>query len=302
MYGAPSALGITGYPFGDNIRQSAINNGYVVGDKFISSLLMEGIPAMTMAMITGGGDFRKGNMYNFGDRYGSQGFTSLRESMRSDSTMWKLAGGAGASIIMNTIGNLDPFWGAAKHLMSDDEEGNTFKLTTNDFTNLFNEIASVDAGQRLYAAMNTGKWMSKNESYITDVSGANAGFMAMTGLKPQQQDDIFSIKEIKDTEEKAQKAATAQIIKDYQRAIQANADGDPDLSKSLMSRARARMIMAGIPMDKRASIYSEASRGYEKRIETSVWNWATKNVPAGEEAGRMDALTRTLQLDNLRKP
>jgi hypothetical protein len=302
MYGVPSALGISGYPFGDSIREAAINRGYVVGDKFLSSLMMEGVPSLLLAMATGGGDMHKGNFYNVGDRYGSQGFTSLRESLRSDNTMWKIFGGAGGSILMNSIGSLDPFWQAARNLMSDDEEHNTFKLTGRDFVNLFNEISSVDAAQRMWFAMNTGKWMSKNESYMTDVSALNATFMASTGLKPQQQDDVFTLHNIKDTEEKAQKAATALIIKDYQRAIQANVDNDPDLSKALMSRARARTIAAGIPLDKRADIYSAASRGYQKRIETSVWDWATKNVPAGEEANRIDALTRSLQLNNLRNP
>lgn len=298
MYGAPSALGITGYPFGDSFRQAAINNGYVVGDKFMSSLLMEGIPAMSMAMISGKGDFQKGNFYNVGDRYGSQGFTTMSESLRSDKTMWSILAGAGGNVLMNTISSLDPFWQATKYMVSDDEEGNTFKLTMGDFGNLFNEISSVDSARRLMTAVNTGKWMSKNQQYIGDTSTASATFMAMTGLKPQAQDDIFSIHNIKQAEEDVQKAAEKEIIKDYQRAVQANFDKDPDLSKALMTRARARMIAANIPLDRRTEIYAQASRGYEKQIDTSVWNWATKNVPAGQETNRLDALSRTLQLRN----
>lgn len=297
MYGAPSAIGVTGYPFGDSIRQAAINKGYVVGDKFISSLLMEGIPAMSLAMISGGGDYRKGNFYNVGDRYGSQGFTTLSEMFRSDSTVWKLLG-AGPSVLGNTMASMDPFWQRAKSMISDDEEGNSYKLNMSDFADIFNEVSSVDASRRLWMAMNTNKWMSKNQAYIADTSAASATFMAMTGLKPQAQDDIYSIHNIKNTEEEAQKSAEKLIVKDYQRAVQAYADNNPDLGQSLMTRSRARMISAGIPVDRRAEIYAKASRGYEKLIDSSVQNWATKNVPYGQEQTRMEALSRTLNLRN----
>jgi hypothetical protein len=297
MYGAPSAIGVTGYPFGDSIRQAAINNGYVVGDKFVSSLLMEGIPAMSLAMISGGGDYRKGNFYNVGDRYGSQGFTTLSEAFRSDSTIWKMLG-AGPSVIGNTMASMDPFWQRARHMISDDEEGNSYKLTTSDFADLFNEVSSVDAARRWIMAMHTGRWMSKNAAYIADTSAASASFMALTGLKPQAQDDIYTLHNIKNAEEETQKAAEKLIIKDYQRAVQAYSDNDPDLGQSLMTRSRARMISAGIPLDKRAEIYAKASRGYEKMIDSSVQNWATKNVPYGQEDTRMEALSRTYKLRN----
>lgn len=301
MYGAPSALGITGYPFGDSIREAAINRGYVVGDNFINSLVMEGIPAMAIAAISGGGDFRKGTFVNWGDRLGSQGFTTISQSFRSDSTIWKIAGGAGAGVFYNTIMSLDPFWQAAKYMVSDDEEGNTFKVGMADFGNIFNEVSSKDMATRWWMAMNTGKWVSKNEAYIGDTSQAMATFMSITGTKPQAQDDIFSIKNIKDAEEKHQKDAEKDIIKDYRKAVEANANGDPDLSKSLFVRARARMIAAGIPLDRRSEIYANASRGYEKQIDTSVWNWATKNVPAGQEDTRLKALTTKYQMDELKK-
>jgi len=301
MYGAPSALGITGYPFGDSIREHAITNGYQVGDKFLSSLMMEGIPAMSLAMITGKGDFQKGNFYNIGDRYGSQGFTQIRESLRTDKTMWSIFGGAGVNSIVNTIANLDPFWKAAKHLMSDDEEGNTFKLKVNDFVNLFNEVSTVDASTRWYRALNTGRWITKNGQYVDDVSASNATFMAMiTGTKPQEQDDIYSVKNIKDTEKKIWAKAQKAITQDYQRGIEAADNNDPNTATDYFNRVRARMIIDNIPLDMRADILSKATRGYEKTIDTSQKYWATKAVPAGQEESRMDSYTRYLQLQDKR--
>lgn len=301
MYGAPSALGITGYPFGDSIREHAINNGYQVGDKFLSSLMMEGIPAMSLAMITGKGDFQKGNFYNIGDRYGSQGFTQIRESLRTDKTMWAIFGGAGVNSILNTMANTDPFWKAAKYLISDDEEGNTFKLKISDFTSLFNEVSTVDATTRWYRALNTGRWITKNGQYVDDVSAGNATFMAMiTGTKPQQQDDVFAIKNIKDHEKKIWAKAQKAIAQDYQRGIEAADNKDPEGANHYFNRARARMIIDAIPLDMRAEIMSKATRGYEKTIDTSQSYWATKAVPAGQESARLDSMSRYLQLQDKR--
>ncbi len=209
--------------------------------------------------------------------------------------------GAGVNSIVNTWANLDPFWKVAGHLMSDNEEGNTFKLKVNDFVNIFNEVSTVDASTRWYRALNTGRWISKNGQYVDDVSASNATFMAMiTGTKPQAQDDIYSVKSIKDTEKKIWEKAQKAITKDYQRGIEAADNNDPNTANDYFNRVRARMIIDNIPLDMRADILSKASRGYEKTIDTSQRYWATKGVPAGQEDQRLDSYTRYLQLQDKR--
>lgn len=300
MYGAPSALGVTGWPFGDSIREAAINRGYVQGSNQIADVLMNGVVAWTLAMVSGGGDYQKGNQYNVGNRYGSQGFTWLRDTMKSDKTIWSLIGGAGASTFLNTLGHLDPFWQAAKSLMSTDEEGNSFKLTPTHFVNLFSEVSSLDSATRAIYAINTGKWISKNEGYIEDVTGKDVLFRTITGLRSQDQDNIFSLKNIKDQEQAVWKSAEREIVKDFRRGLEAVGNKDQNTAEIYFANARARMIASGIPFDERARIYSSASRGYETLINSSIWNWATKDVPYGEESVRMDAAQKKLQLQNYR--
>jgi len=301
MYGAPSALGVTGYPFGDSIRQAAINNGYTQGANPLADTLMNGLPASMLAMASGGGDYQKGNQYNVGDRYGTQGFTQLRDSLRSDKTVWSLLGGAATSTIMNTIASADPFWQAARSLMSPDEEGNTFKLTSSHFVKLFSEISSADAATRAIYALNTGKWMSKNGAYIEDVTGKDVLFRTITGLRSQSQDDIFALKNIKDSEEATWKSAEKQIVKDYRDGIEATANKDYDTAKTLFTNARMRTIASGVPRDQQDRIFSQASRGYEPMINTSVWNWATKGVPLGQEQTRLQAGAEQMKLQDYRK-
>jgi len=201
---------------------------------------------------------------------------------------------------MNTMASLDPFWQAAKYMVSDDEEGNTFKITPAHFSNLFSEISSVDAATRAIYAINTGKWLSKNESYIENVTPSDVLFRTITGLKSQEQDDIFALKNIHDTEQKVQKTAEKEIIKEYRRGVEATVNKDYDSAQTYFANARARMLIAGIPLDRRTDILSTASRGWETQIDTSAWNWATKGVPAGEEATRIEAWTRRAQRQDYR--
>lgn len=300
MYGAPSALGVTGYPFGDSIREAAINRGYVQGSDQLADVLMNGIPAWTMAMVSGGGDYQKGNQYNFGNRYGTQGFTALRDSFKSDKTVWSLAGGAAGSIFLNTVTSLDPFWQVAKSLMSSDEEGNSFKITPTHFVNLFNEFSSVDAATRAIYALNTGKWVAKNGNYIEDVTGKDVLFRTITGLRSQDQDDIFALKNIKDAEEKTMKSSEKKIIDYYRKGVEATANQDYDTAQTMFSNARALTIMSGIPQDQQARIFSTASKGFEPMINTSVWNWATKGVPLGQEQTRINAAIEKQKLQDYR--
>lgn len=300
MYGAPGALGVTGWPFGDSVREAAINHGYVPGDNQFTDMLMNGVIAWQLAMISGKADYQKGNQYDVQGRWGTQGFTQLRESMRSDKTVWSLVGGAGVDTFLSTISHVDPFWQFARQLVTDDEEGNKFKLTPAHFLNIFSEISSADLVGRGIYALHTGRWISKNGQYIEDASAADVLFREVTGFKTQDQTDINLFHDIKKQEEEVQRQAEKQIVKDYQRGLDAVRDKDFDNAQTYFENARARMIASGIPVDRRAQIAAEATRTYEPQTLSSQWDWATKHVPFGEEATRLNAIQKRLKIQDYR--
>jgi hypothetical protein len=76
LYGLPNAVGVTGAPFSDNIREHFMDDlGYIPGEKWSSTLVSEGLPAWTYSMITG-------TLPNAGDRFGSQGFQNIKQALR----------------------------------------------------------------------------------------------------------------------------------------------------------------------------------------------------------------------------
>lgn len=293
LYGVPGALGVTGYPFADSVREAALNKGYVPGDNQFADMVMNGMISWQLAMISGEFDYKKGTQYDVQGRWGTQGMTFFKESLRSDKTVWALLGGAGVDTILSTMGKItDPFWQFARQLVTDDEEGNTFKVTPAHLNALLSEASSYDAASRFIYAIHSGRWLNRSENYIEDVSGKDALFRSITGIKSQDQTDVMSMRNIAEHEKNVQKRAEKEIIKDYRRGLDATRDKDYETATTYFTNARARMIAAGIPIERRSQIFANASRNYEAQTVTSQWNWATKNVPYGENKTRLDAVTR----------
>jgi hypothetical protein len=171
LYGVPASLGVFGYPFGDNLRKSAIDLGYA--DKINSGwygAVMNGLPAAMLQAATG-------NTYNVGERYGNQGFTSLRDALQSDKTLWDLAGGAAGSTFVNTWANADGFRRAMVSYIKGDPG---FQMKPEDAADIFKEVSSFNSAWRLWAAIHTGRWLTKKEDYATDVTPLNAVFQTLT--------------------------------------------------------------------------------------------------------------------------
>jgi len=301
LYGVPAAVGVTGLPASEEFRAAAINKGYIVGENFINSLFMEGIPALAVAMITGGGDFKKGQFYNIGDRYGAQGFTQIREALRSDGAWWKILGGAGVTTAVNTITSADGFTKAILSFARGDSADQRFRLKLDDIVDLAKEVSSVNAGWKLITAMNTGKWLAKNEGYITDVSKPAATFMTLSGLSPQEQNDIFTKTTIKKDQQTLQKYTLNKYVEEIHRAIAAKEQGNPDQAHDYMQRAARYMEVAGYPMDKRMSAIAIASKNWESRIDSANFDFYLKNVPVPQAAQNIQSYKQQLELNKLRK-
>lgn len=272
LYGAPTATGLVGLPLANSIRQEAIQRGYNVGENWLTSAVMEGLPAITMAQATG-------NNYNIGGRYGSPGFTQLYDALKSDHAWYQLLGGAAGTSLQNTLGSANSFFHVAGSMMAPNNKDKAFPLKLDDFVDIFKEITTVNQTWKVLAAIHTGKWMSKNESYIGDVTKANAAFMATFGLNPQEQDDLFNKSEIKKSEVAMQKYYLKEFIQEYRRYMQAASDKNESAAKDYITRAHTMLEISGYPVQKMATAYSLAAKGWESRINASDYDFAFKDVP-----------------------
>ncbi len=294
MFGIPAAASVTGYPFADHIRSYALENGYVVGENFLKSLMMEGIPAAMVALTLGSGDASKGTWLNVGPRYGNNGIEILNSFFRGDKTLWDVFGGAAYSKLKSTWESSDGFRASMMSFIREDDKYHP--MVIDDLIDVTKEVSSVNAAVRLLRAIHTGRWESKKEGYITDVSKKEAVFSTLTGLTDQNIADIFrksqSIKAQKGMEEEAEKA----FKQEYVRYLQAMRDENPTASATYWKRARAILNTSGYPEDKIIRLIGQAAGDNKSIIDRINWKFYME-APKEVKDIRRESFTTITQMN-----
>lgn len=289
LYGAGAGLSASGVPMVDAVRQYAISNGYVINDNYLHTMVMEGIPSWMMTMATG-------QTYNIGNRYGPQGFTQVRDLFRSDVPTLQLLGGASLSIFANTIASADPFM---RHILGiiRPDDNSIYPLSAADFADLFKEISSTNQAWKVFAAINTKRWLNKQEMTVTsDVSALSAMFMGISGLSPQKQDDAFQKGQIAKAEDAFQKNLIKEYTEDGRRWANAVKDKDYDLAKKMGTRMKAILEIGGMPMARRAEATASLNKSMEETINRGDYSFGLNNVPE-HGGGLMSAIKSRLGVD-----
>jgi len=291
MYGVPMGIGITGLPMADYLRKAAIDNGYVVGDNWLSSVLAEGIPAAFTAWVTGDSEGKHGNWYNM-SKLGVGGFTQAN-TLLGDGKFWEFIGGASGSIMGNTIKNSSGFVRSMASMISGNQPAFPFKL--DDLVDMAKEVTSVNQTWKAITAVSTGKWLSKNEAYQGDVSKMNAIVMSATGLDMTNAADNYDVGKMIEAQKDADKYSLNHFVREYRRGIMAAQNNDWGGYNDYMTRAFNYLKVLNYPEEKIPSAIGIASKGWETRINSIREEFYTKNVPAGKEQQRMDDYTRFLK-------
>lgn len=298
LYGVPTAVGVSGLPVADFFRKAALENGYNVGQNWAESLIGEGLPALMIALLTGGGDISKGQWYNVGDRFGTQGFETIREALRGDRTFWEIIGGAGFSVAKGIWDGSDGFREAMLSGLRDD--GKKVPMTVDDVVDVAKEVSSVNALWKGLVAINTGRWFSKKENYLTDVSKTQAVVMALTGLQPQAVSDLQLMAWSGKDKAALEKYVGEQFTQELRRAIRVQNDS-PQQAQKYITRAFAFLNVGGFPEEKRAQLIAKASQDYQSLIESMNWRFYVTNTPDAQRERRMNTfITKAKQAEEKR--
>lgn len=266
LFGAPVSLGLYLYPWGDHLRSYAQQNGYVVGDKFLNSLAMEGGIATMIATLTGGGDIHKGNWYNAGERWGAKGLDVGKDLLEGDKTFMQIFGGAAVQSLSNTVTQSN---GLMTMVMSGIRgDGDALgKSTPDDWIGPFKEISSVNAVWRTFLAMRFNNWMSKNNASLHPTSVWNALQANITGLSEQRDTDIFTMSQ----DIKAEKALDNHLFSMFQKkfalGVQNQNNNDPEQAKAYFKQAFEVLHMGGYPEEKIPEAVSAAVRANSDSLQ-----------------------------------
>jgi hypothetical protein len=279
LFGFPTAAGVGGFPAGDMMRKYAIENGYVVGDNFIKDLGMNGIPAVAISWITGGGDYSKGTTYNIGQRYGAPGFDMIRDALVSDKPFMQIAQGAGGTLLANTWNQGGP----VRRFMWDilTGEQNTYPLRPEDLIlPITSNVASLSKADQVIQAINSGNWISRNQQLLQqDVSWQKALFMGVTGLQDQNVADAYIKSLALKSREANEQFVRTEFFKEFHSYLFALKDNNPQQAEDYASRAQSVLVRYAYPMEKRDQLMALASRGFEDLVNRLDQQFYTRNVP-----------------------
>lgn len=283
IYGVPTAAGVAAFPITDIFRQQAKQNGYVVGDNWLSTTMMEGVPAML-------GQLATGNVYNVGDRYGSPGVPLIRDILASDKPWWNLLGGVSWNTLSTAFEQSDGFRTAMMSAIRND--GNAFPIRAEDGLDILKVISSYNAANRMLVAMNTGRWMSKNENYISDVSPMNAFFQTVTGMQTQQASDIGNTAILLKDRKAYEQDLENHFIKEFRRGLHEQ-ESNPTQARDSFTRAFSVLNKGGYPNEKVSSAIALALQDNESLVNRLNWDFYLKNVPQTQKDSLMMAYNRT---------
>ena len=280
LYGVPTATGAVAgiWPMYEDIKQTAMEMGIPVNDGVMEAF-MEGLPSVAMEAIFG-------EEFNVAQRYGPGGLTFFKEALNGDKTSVEIAMGASGSIFGDILGSIDPVWNGIKGVFSQDND--TYPLLAEDFIDATRNISTVNNAVKMIYAMNTGKYISKNEIYMGDVTTWDAVFMGMTGLSPREVSDAFikieSLQELRD----AQMAAKKEAIKYFRKAFEAKSVEEKE---QYLRAAKVHIIGGGFTPDQYSDIFLEATRGNTSlvdKINEDFW----RKAPVDQMQPRLDERLR----------
>lgn len=285
LYGVPTGLGVTGIPIADYLRTTALENGYAPGESNAGYAgIMEGLPALAIAMATSNeGDWngKSGTWINYGDRFGSQGFETIREVLRGDRPFMEIVGGASYSVIKGYLDGTSGLTMAMGRMLGGDY--GSFQPKTEDIVMAAKEIAAVNNSWRGFIAATTGRWISKKEVALDKVTPGQAIAMSIFGVQPAAVADLhlksWSLKDQKAVYDDAKK----KFITEWQRGIREHAEDNPQAARASFRRAMSYIEAVGYPEEDRAALFSQAATGLDQNLVEKVdWKFYYKDAPADQ--------------------
>lgn len=305
MFGFPQAMSLTGYPAGDYIRQWALDNGYVVGEKWHQDLAMNGIPSVLGALATGLGDTTRGTHLNIGQRFGSPGLDIINNAFRSDKATRDVLMGAPGQFMKNIIEHTSGLQQVAIHMIKGDDS--KFKIKLDDLVEPLRIPSGFNYNIRSIYAVNTGKWLSRNESNLAEGPGQDITpfmsiLMGLTGTQPQPVADENVMSAIHKDDLDAQKIARTRFIKEWGRYRQSIENEDPTQAEDYKNRAYEWIIRSDYPQDKRNQLLHDADQAYDHSMIDRLGDIVQrKSVPEEKRDIRSDMLERSREIQRKKR-
>lgn len=237
LFGLPitAAIGIP-WPINDSLKQALMEDGSPLLHNGWYKAFTEGFLSWATHMVTG-------TEYNVEQRYGPGFSDYFKKLFGGEMGALEAIGGASGSFLSNLGKSLYPFYAHMKVGMFGGQE--EFPLAKEDIMGILREISSVNNFHNAYYALNTGKYFSRNDSFVADGLNATDAAMMVLGLTRKDITDTrLMLGSLKD-QKKAQDRVALMAEKEIKTAVTYMGDGDWKKAETHMARAKALMVAVG---------------------------------------------------------
>lgn len=264
LYGGGTAVSMSlpVLPSKDILRDYLAEVGFDGQENPVTDLVLDGLAtSLTEALIGSEIDF---------SGYGPTGLPTLYDLFNEDVGFAEALLGAGPGIMADLFkGVSDIAYGYGYG------EG---EVTSDDLLGLLRNISSVDNWTKLYHALNSGKYLSRSGSYVTDITQQEAWFQAIMGAAPERIGESFAkasnLKRLQDAQKEGLKR-----YEEYHRNAMRALDSDDEDSYRIYAKRRDSVRVA---YDLLPSDISRINRRYfvehpvSKQIDDRLQRWNTK--------------------------
>lgn len=286
LFGLPVGLNtaLPIWPMYSEAHQAAMRNNIKTDPRAIH-LLMEGAFESAVKELVG-------KDYNIPTRYGPDGMPIFRDVIMGDKGIFDLLQGASGSTLGSLFKTANPLFRYATSMFDD-----TWKPNIEDFVEASRGISGANNMLRAYYALNTGRYISRNHTLVTDtLTNTDAVLMAFGGLLPQELGDTGDLIRYLKNQKGERNALNQQFALMFRRGLEAFASGNQTFGEQYMRRAKAVLEGGGVPPHEQAAlvhkVFSEHRTLYDRlqqqRMKTDPQWWLegslAKKVQALDES------------------
>lgn len=291
LFGVPTAGGVFGL---STLLRTQVQKGnvpgletYVPGHDPYSTFIMEGGLSTALAWAIGGGDVQKGTVYNVGESYGAKDLETWERNLSGENSLWQVFGGAAASMASSAWAASADFrsWGSS--MFKDPSEQGSYHVTMDSVVNFMKEISSVNYATRTYLALETGKWVSRNNAYLENVTPNDSIFRGISGLQSTDVSLLYPSSLIAKENAQAVTDVKKLLGREMQRYFNAMDLHNESAAKTFQDNIY--FYMQSLPAQERGAAMAQAYRDNQPLVDRIQFlNVTSKDIPDDDRGRRQE--------------